>query len=175
MKINAILLPMILVIVMTMGLFGQSSHDGTKKTTMKKGDISRTLGRPVFARTEDSLNTRVWIISQNKNKEIMKTKVVKVKETDAKMDKTTKAEMMGGNYFIILDVTNTSSGKEFADSSAKVSIVTPSQKVTSVNFIPMMNYFGAGVLMNEKGDYLFTININIGWGYKTTQFKYTMK
>jgi hypothetical protein len=38
-----------------------------------------------------------------------------------------------------------------------------------------MSYFGAGISLNEKGDYLFTINLNIGMGYKTTQFKYTLK
>ena len=142
---------------------------------MKKNDISKSLGKPVYASTTDSLNTKVWIINQNKHKDILKTKIVKMKDTNIKLDKTTKAEMMGGSYFIILDVTNISTGKEFADTSAKVSVVSPSKEVTSANFIPMMNYFGAGVSLNEKGDYLFTININIGMGYKTTQFIYTLK
>jgi hypothetical protein len=83
--------------------------------------------------------------------------------------------MMTGNYCIILDVTNISNGKEFADTSAKVEVVSPSKIISSVNFIPMMNYFGGGVSLNEKGDYLFTINLNIGMGYKTTQFKYALK
>jgi hypothetical protein len=176
MKIRNMLLPIMLVIVLGFNIYGQSKQVPVKKTIMKKNDISKTLGKPVFARTADSLNTRVWIISQAKNREILKTKVVKMKDTDTKtMDKETKADLMAGNYFVILDVTNTGSGKEFADSSAKVSIVSPSQKITSANFIPMMSYFGAGVGMQEKGDYLFTININIGMGYKTTQFKYTLK
>ena len=82
---------------------------------------------------------------------------------------------MEGSYFIILDVTNISTGKEFADTSAKVEIVSPTKKLSSANFIPMMNYFGAGISLTEKGDYLFTINLNIGAGFKTTQFKYTFK
>ena len=137
MKLKNMLMPMILVIVFTAAIFGQTARETKKKTIMKKDDISRTLGRPVFARTADSLNTRVWIITQQRNREIMKTKVVKMKDTDTKvMDKPTKEAMMEGNYFIILDVTNTSSGKEFADSSAKVSIVSPTQKVTSATLYP---------------------------------------
>jgi hypothetical protein len=39
----------------------------------------------------------------------------------------------------------------------------------------MMNHFGSGVTLDEVGEYLFTINLNVGAGYKTTQFKYAVK
>ena len=136
-----------LVFAWALTMFCQTTQN-VNKTIMKKNDISKSLGKPVYASTTDSLNTKVWIISQTKNKEILKTKIVKMKDTNIKLDKTTKAEMMGGSYFIILDVTNISTGKEFADTSAKVSVVSPSKEVTSANFIPMMNYFGAGVSLN---------------------------
>jgi hypothetical protein len=175
MKTEFLFLSAGLAIVLTFASFGQSSLDAKNKTIMKKNDISSTLGKPVYLSTTDSLNTRVWIISQNKHRDIMKTKIVKMKDKNAKMDKSTKEEIMAGNYFIILDVTNIKNGKEFADTSAKVAIVFPSKKISSVNFIPLMNYFGAGITLNEKGDYLFTINLNIGMGYQTAQFKYTLK
>jgi len=175
MKTKDIFLSTLLVIILAVSMFGQTTHEKNTKTVIKKNDISALLGKPVYASTADSLNTKVWIISQNKNKEIMKTKTVKMKDNNTSLDKMTKEEMMAGSYFIILDVTNISSGKEFADTSAKVEIVSPSKKSSSANFIPMMSYFGAGVSLNEKGDYLFTINLNIGAGYKTTQFKFTLK
>lgn len=175
MKTKHVFLPVILVIVLTLTMFGQTSQTAKEKTIIKKNEIPNLLGKPVYASTTDSLNTKVWIISQNRNKEIMKTKIVKMKDNNTTMNKTTKEEMMSGSYFIILDVTNISNGKEFADTSAKVEVVSPSKKLSSANFIPMMSYFGAGVSLNEKGDYLFTINLNIGAGYKTTQFKYTLK
>jgi hypothetical protein len=175
MKTNNVFLITILAIIFTVSIYGQSNKNVKNKTIMKKNDISKSLGKPVYASTKDSLNTKVWIISQARNREIMKTKIVKMKDNSAPMDKATKEEMMAGSYFIILDVTNISTGKEFADTSAKVEVVSPTQKLSSANFIPMLSYFGAGVYLTEKGDYLFTININIGMGYKTTQFKYTLK
>jgi hypothetical protein len=175
MKTNYLSLLTIMVFIFSLSIYGQSTQKVKSKTIMKKNDISRSLGGPVYASTKDSLNTKVWIISQTRNREIMKTKIVKMKDKSAPMDKVTKEEMMAGSYFIILDVTNISSGKEFADTSAKVEVVSPSKKLSSANFIPMLSYFGAGVSLTEKGDYLFTININIGMGYKTTQFKYTLK
>ena len=171
MKTKYALLSITLVIVLTLTMFGQTSQTAKTKTVIKKNEIPNLLGKPVYASTTDSLNTKVWIISQNRNKEMMQTKIVKMKDKNTTIDDTTKKEMMSGSYFIILDVTNISNGKEFADTSAKVEVVSPSKKLSSANFIPMMNYFGAGVSLNEKGDYLFNINLNIGAGYQTTQFK----
>jgi hypothetical protein len=39
----------------------------------------------------------------------------------------------------------------------------------------MINHFGGGVMLDEIGEYLFTINLNVGMGYKTSQFKYELK
>ena len=107
--------------------------------------------------------------------EMMKTKMGKKRgkmDNKMEMDKATKKAMMTGTHNFIFDVTNITTGKEFADSSAKVEIVSPTKKISSVNLQPMMNHFGGGVSLDEKGEYLFTINLNIGAGYKTTQFKH---
>ena len=175
MKTKYVLLSTILVIVLTITMFGQPTNNVKTETVIKKNDVANVMGKPVYQSTTDSLTTKVWIISQKQIKEMMTTEMGKMKDKKMEKDKSTKESMMTGNYCIILDVTNISNGKEFADTSAKVEVVSPSKKLSSVNFIPMMNYFGGGVSLNEKGDYLFTINLNIGMGYKTTQFKYALK
>jgi len=35
--------------------------------------------------------------------------------------------------------------------------------------------FAGCVSLDEKGEYVFTINLNVGVGYKRTQFKYKVK
>lgn len=175
MKTKYVLLSTILVIVLTITMFGQPTNNVKTETVIKKNDVANVMGKPVYQSTTDSLTTKVWIISQKQIKEMMTTEMGKMKDKKMEKDKSTKESMMTGNYCIILDVTNISNGKEFADTSAKVEVVSPSKKLSSVNFIPMMNYFGGGVSLDEKGDYLFTINLNIGIGYKTTQFKYMLK
>ena len=179
MKTKYVLLSTILVIVLTLTMFGQTTHNVKTKTVIKKNDISRIMGKPVYESTVDSLNTKVWILTQKKHKEMMKTKMGKMmgkmKDKNMEMDKATKEAMMAGTHYLIFDVTNITNGKEIADSSAKVEIVSPSKKISSVNLQPMMNHFGGGVSLDEKGEYLFTINLNVGAGYKTTQFKHKVK
>jgi hypothetical protein len=175
MKTKIMLLSTILLIVLTMSLFGQTTQNVKPNTVIKQNDISNVMDKPVYESTTDSLTTKVWIISQSKIKEMMTTNMGKMKDKKMESDKTNKEAIIAGNYCVILDVKNISTGKEFADTSAKVEIVSPAKKLSTANFIPMMNYFGGSVQLNGKGDYLFTINLNIGMGYKTTQFKYTLK
>jgi hypothetical protein len=160
-------------------MLGQTTDTIKTNITIKQNDISNVLGEPVFESTVDSLNTKVWILTQNQYNELMKTKVGKtmdnMKDDNMEMDKTTKEAMKEGTHYFIFDVTNITTGKEAADTSAKVEIVSPSKKISSVNLQPMINHFGSGVTLDEKGEYLFTINLNIGSGYKTTQFKYKIK
>lgn len=165
----------ILIIVFTLTMSGQTTHDGKTMSGTNKNDISSMMGTPVYESTVDSLNTKVWIVSQKKNKEMMKTKISKMKDKKSEMDKATKKAMMAGTHCIILEVINIKNGKEIADTSAKVEVVSPSKKISSVYLRPMMNYFGSGVLLDEKGEYLFTISLNVGTGYKTTQFKHRLK
>jgi hypothetical protein len=169
----------IIVILLTVTIIGQSTSNAKKDTVKKVNDLSDVLGKPVYESTADSLNTKVWIISQRKNKEMLKTTtgktMAKMKDENTKADKSTKAAIISGTHYFIFDVTNITKGKEVADTSAKVEVVSPSKKNFSVNLQPMMNHFGGGITLDEKGDYLFTINLNIGASFKTTQFKYAVK
>jgi hypothetical protein len=175
MKIRYALFSVAIVIFFTMTTLAQTKN----KIDIKKDHIADVLGRPVYELTVDSLNTKVWIISVQKYKEMMKSNtgktMSKMKDDKMQMDKSTKESMTSGTHYFIFDVRNITTGKEFADTSAKVAIVSPSKKMVSVSLSPMMNHFGGGVTLSEKGDYLFTINLNIGSGYKTTQFKYKIK
>jgi hypothetical protein len=163
----------------TQTMFAQPESKMNTKPVIKKDDISGMLGKPVFELSVDSLNTKVWIISLQKYKGMMETSkgktMGKMKDDKMPMNKATKKSMMSGTHYFIFDVTNISTGKEFADTSAKVAIVSPTKKMATVSLSPMMNHFGGGVTLDEKGDYLFTINLNVGTGYKTTQFKYAVK
>ncbi len=179
MKTKYLIFPIIFFLALTLEIFGQEGQKGETKNITEQNDISNALGNPIFESTIDSLNTKVWIVTQQKYKEMMKTKtgekMGEKKVNNIKMDKETKKAMVNGTHYLIFDVTNIKNRKEVADTSAKVEIVFPSKKNASIKLQPMMNHFGSGVLLAEKGEYLFTINLNVGMGYKTTQFKYNVK
>lgn len=176
MNIKYGLLSISILLFFTNTMFAQTGTKMETRSHIQISGLSGTLGKPVFELTVDTLNTKVWIISLKKYKAMLKTKkgkdMGKMKDDKMQMDKATKESMMSGTHYFIFDVTNITTGMEFADTTAKVAIVSPTKKMESVKLRPMMNHFGGGVTLSEKGDYLFTINLNVGTGYKTTQFKY---
>ncbi|MFA7418056.1 MAG: hypothetical protein WCZ90_00115 [Melioribacteraceae bacterium] len=174
---------MILIVLMTMSftlmINAQTNQKVKSRSTIIEKKLPSAIGKPVFESKDDSLITKVWIISQKKNKEVLKSSVGavmnKMKDKTLPTDITTKEKMLTGTHYLIFDVMNSLNGKQVADTSAKVELVYPSKKVASIHLLPMMNHFGSGIILNEKGEYLFTINLNVGIGYRTTQFKYKVR
>jgi hypothetical protein len=141
---------------------------------------------------------KVWLMTQKAHKKMMKGKMGEMmmdhnkmgmkdtgmdmgkdmkgmKHDGMEMDKATKEAMMAGTHHIMLDVTDATSGNEIADASAKLLIVSPSKKNSSIDLKPVMTHFGNGIALSEKGEYQFTVNINMGGASKTKQFQYTVK
>ncbi|MGA7722043.1 MAG: hypothetical protein WCA84_12815 [Ignavibacteriaceae bacterium] len=192
MKTLNVLLTMVLIIILTVFMHGQTNENLKSKTVNNGNDISSVLGKPTYESTIDTLNTRVWVLTQARHKKLMKGEMGRIMNSQMKsiheggmtgvvndssvgMDIATNKEMMEGTYFILLDVVNTISGKEIASGNAKVQIVYPSKNNLAVDLKIMMNYFASALALNERGKYLFTINFDFGGGYKTTQFQYAVR
>ena len=87
----AIISTTIMVLVLILTIFGQPKYKVKQKTIIKKNDISKVMSKPVFESTYNSLNTKVWIISQAKNRKVMKT---------------TNQSILTGTHYFIFDLTD---------------------------------------------------------------------
>jgi hypothetical protein len=178
MKIKNALLPAALTIALTLPLFGQHSHDDMTKTDMKKHSISSMMGKPTVDATVEGLHMKVWLMTQKHHKKMMKEMKHdgrEMKDTSMKMDKAAKEAMMAGTHHMMLHASDAVSGKDIVDASVKVLILSPSKKNSSVELKPMMNHFGDGLTLTEKGEYQFTVIVKVDGVPKSTQFKYTVK
>ncbi|HQT91036.1 MAG TPA: hypothetical protein PL001_03310 [Candidatus Kryptobacter bacterium] len=192
MKTKYVLVTAVLAFVFTLTVLGQTTHKTKTKPVIKKNNISRVMGKPTYESTVDSLNMEVWVMTQAQHKRMMNGKMGLMMRREMEslhkhpmmggmsdssmgMDFASRKAMMEGTHFIMLDVTNTSTGKEIADASAKVQIVDPSKNAVSVNLKTMMSHFASGLTLKQRGQYLLTVNLNIGAGYKTMQFKYVVR
>jgi hypothetical protein len=181
-----------LLVALTLTMLGLTTYSVKTEEEMSKQDMWSVMGKPTYESTADSLNTKIWILTQAKHKKIMNGKMGQMMHSEKQsisrhptedqmndstmgMDMASKNERMEGTHFIMLDVTNTLNGQEIINGSAKMQIVYPSKKNLSVDLKVIMSHFGSALKLNEKGKYLFTINVDFGGGYKTTQFKYLVK
>jgi predicted nucleic acid-binding Zn-ribbon protein len=91
------------------------------------------------------------------------------------MNKAMMDSMMAGTHHIMLEVTDVSLGKEIADASAKVLIVSPSKYNATVDLKPMRGHFGGALTLSEKGKYQIAVSVNVNGVSKTKEFEYSMK
>ena len=192
MKTKYALLSTMLTVFLTLPMYGQYTHGDTTKTDMKHHHISKMMGKPKVDATVEGLHMKVWLMTQDQHKKMMKemkhdgkgmkdtSKAMNedmkgMKHDGMEMDKTTKEAMMAGTHCIMLNVTDASNGKKIDDATAKVTIVSPSKMTSSFDLKSMMSHFGIGISLKEKGEYQFSVSVTVDGVSKTKDFEYTVK
>jgi len=182
----------VLTIALTLPVFGGGASVDSTKTGMKGHDMSSVMGKPTADATVGGLHIKVWLMSQTRHKEMMKPKpamMMKMGEKDTsmgmdmkgmkhegmEMDKSTKDAMMAGTHHIGLEVTDALQGTEIANATVNLQIESPSKKTSSVDLKPRMSHFGSGLVLDEKGEYQFTVNVIVAGVAKTTKFQYVVE
>ena len=193
MKVRYAFLSTVLTIALTVVVYGQYSQNDTIKTDMKTHDMSYMMGKPTVDTVDGGFHMQVWLVTQKQRKEMMEGKMGQMKmdeekagamerveirginDTSSKVDKDAKRMNMAtttGTYHIMLGVARTAPGTAIANASAKVLIVSPSKKSSSVTLTPMMDHLGGELTLAEKGEYRITVNFSADGVSKTTQFQY---
>jgi len=189
-------LTLVLTIALALPMYAQytPTTDTVTRPDAKQHDMLNLMGKPTFEATSGEFHFSIWVTPQQEHTEMMedanmgmdkKMKGMKEKgmdmDTNMKdkgmaMDNDTKEAMMAGTHHIMIEVKSTISGKELTNaSSAKVSIVSPTNKNSSVDLkMPMANHFGSGITLDEKGEYQLTVSVTVGDIAKTMKLKYTV-
>jgi len=200
MKTKIAFFTFVMAIALTLPVFAQytPAPDTVPKPEMKQNDMLSKMGKPTFAATSGDLLFSIWITTQEEHKKMMaemsgtsmdkdmdvkgmkdmgmKKDSSSMKDKGMGMDNATKEAMMAGTHHMMVEVKNAVSGKETNAISAKVAIVSPSNKKSSVDLkTPMMNHFGSGLTFDEKGEYQLTVSVLVGNVSKTLKLKYTVK
>lgn len=189
----------VLAMALTLPTFAQytPAPDTVPKPGIKQQDKESMMGKPTFQATSGDLLFSIWITTQEDHKKMMaemgekgmdknmdmkgmkemgmKKDTGYMKDKKMGMDNATKEAMMVGTHHMMVEVKNTANGKETNAISAKVEIVSPTNKNSSVDLkTPMMNHFGSGLTLDEKGEYQLTVSVIVGNVSKTIKLKYTV-
>lgn len=177
MKTKIAFIAFVMAMALALPTFAQNTPDTIPKSDMKQQDKMSMMGKPTFAATSGDLLFNIWITTQEDHKKMMMEMNEKgMKDKGMKMDTTIKEVMMSGTHHMMVEVKNTVSDKETNALSAKVEIVSPTNKNSSVDLkMPMANHFGSGLTFDEKGEYQLTVSVLVGTISKTIKLKYTVK
>jgi hypothetical protein len=117
------------------------------------------------------------IVKKMKDTTMVRTKDMNgVKVDSRKAEGPAKKPVLTVTHHIMLDLTDAESGNKIDGASAKIDIVSPSDKNSSIDLTTMMmSHFGSGLTLDEEGEYDFTLSVNVGGVSTTTQFQHTVK
>lgn len=196
MKNKIIFFAFILVMALALPVFAQYTPDTIPKPVIKQQEKENMMGKPTFQATSGDLIFSIWITKQEDHKKMMMEMKENGSGMDMKgmkdmsmkkdsgsmmgkgmeMDNATKEAMMAGTHHMMVEVKNSIDGKETNAISAKVEIVSPSNKNSSVDLkMPVTDHFGSGITLDEMGEYQLTVSVTVGDVAKTMKLKYTAR
>lgn len=196
MKNKIIFFAFILVMALALPVFAQYTPDTIPKPVIKQQEKENMMGKPTFQATSGDLIFSIWITKQEDHKKMMMEMKENGSGMDMKgmkdmsmkkdsgsmmgkgmeMDNATKEAMMAGTHHMMVEVKNSINGKETNAISAKVEIVSPSNKNSSVDLkMPVTDHFGSGITLDEMGEYQLTVSVTVGDVAKTMKLKYTAR
>jgi hypothetical protein len=178
MKTKITFFTFILAMALTLPMYAQYTPDTIAKPGITQLDKESMMGKPTFQATSGDLLFSIWITKQEDHKKMM----MEMKKDSGSMigkgmeiDKATKEAMMAGTHHMSVEVKNNAGGKETNAISAKVEIVSPTNKNSSVELKrPLADHFGSGITLGEMGEYQLTVSVLVGNISKTIKLKYTV-
>lgn len=173
MNTKHILLSTALTIALTLSVFGQHNDDDQTRTYTKAEDIARMIGPPTFDSTVDGLNMKVWVVTQEVNRKMMKGKMGQMMR--GKKEPSLRHQMMSGTHHFMLFLKDAANGMEIAKCNANLQIESPSKDISTLNLKSIMRHFAIGLALEEKGKYLFTVSVDVCGADKTIRFPYMIK
>ena len=165
MKSRLAIIGTVLSFAVAIPMFGHSAQDNLANGGVSLREAISTEAPPTFEATTAGVHIKVWVL----------VKEGEIKDNDMSSAKATKTETSAGSYQIMVELKNAESGKDIAEATASIMIISPSSKNATVELKPIRNQLGCNLTLDEKGEYQFTFNINSGGVTNTTTFKYTVQ
>lgn len=85
------------------------------------------------------------------------------------------AGMMDGTHHVMVRVLDDKTGKAVGEGHIMISVTSPSGKGSMIHLSAMMDHFGGGASLNEKGMYKFALSFKSGDKTHKAQFVYEVK
>lgn len=154
----------VLTFACAMPMFGQATNKTMAKMDDQKTGMDDKAVKPTFEATTAGIQMKVWIMITGGA----------TKTTDMSTAKATSDEQKGGNYHVMVELKK-ADGKVLTDANASMMAVSPAGKNTSIELKPMMDQYGSDFMLDEKGEYQLTIQLNVGGVPSSTPFKFVAK
>ncbi len=146
-----------------------------EKKSSERRSISGIMGKPTFERSVEGTKVEVWLMTQDEHKKMM----LGHDQTDEGMNHDKKdgmmEAMMAGTHHVMVKATDVATEKAIDSASIKIAVTSPSKNSSMVELKNMMNHFGGGLTLDEKGAYTLDVWVSGKEKVRTVSFNYEVK
>jgi hypothetical protein len=164
MKNRLAIIGTVLTLACAMPMFGQAMNKPMAKMDDQKSSMDDKAVKPTFEATTAGIQMKVWIMIT----------AGAMKENDMSSAKSTGEGQKGSSYHVMVELKK-ADGKVLTDANVSMMAVSPAGKNTSVELKPMMDQYGSDFILDEKGEYQLTIQLNVGGVPNSTPFKFVAR
>ena len=83
--------------------------------------------------------------------------------------------MMAGTHHVMVKILDEKTNKAAADGHIMIAVKAPSGKSSTIHLSEMMDHFGGGVSLSEKGSYKFALSFKSGNTTHNAEFEYNVR
>ncbi len=164
----------------TMPLFvaaAQHRHGIQSADTAMSHPMAEKMGKATFEKYLGGYHLQVWVITQVEHNKMMKGNMMsgEMKHDMTGMGHKHMVAMMSGTHHVMVTFEDSTANKPPEGAVVDLTVQSPSKKSTTVKLTEMMGHFGGGLTLDEKGDYLITINAKLADTAHEAEFKYEVK
>jgi hypothetical protein len=98
-----------------------------------------------------------------------------MKHDGKEMSMETMEAMMAGTHHVMVMATDIATKKAIDSASIKIAVASPSNNSSIVELKYMMNHFGGGLTLDEKGAYTLDVWVSGKEKTRTVSFNYEVK
>lgn len=135
------------------------------------------ISKPTFEKKMEGLDLKIWIVDQNERDHAARdtsSRGMAMSRNQVATNMPRMEELTGGTHQIILQARESEKGKEIED-APKIIIVSPSKGAEAVELKAIRKNYGGILTLNEKGEYEFTVTVNVNGAPEVIPFKYIIE
>ena len=138
------------------------------------------LDEPTFEKSVQGMELKLWIIEE---KEKSKFGIQNEKEESGMASTNNQVITEGpvndsalpiGTHYITINAKKSDDGKNI-DESPKILIESPSKEAVAIQLKTVKDNYAGSLTLKEKGEYKFTLSVNINGSQESIPFTYIVK
>jgi hypothetical protein len=177
MKTNKLFVAILVSVMFSLLGTAQRNRDNASQDRKESGRLADKMEKPTFEESVDGIRVRLWLMTPAEHKRMMAAQAEDTKShrmdemsrraTGKEMKDETKGAglqevleaMMARTQQVIVTLTEEKTNALLSNREISIEMFSPTGRSRSTDLVPMMNHFGGGLTLVEKGRYLFTVTI----------------